>query len=222
MLVGCEFLLSHRLSHYATALFFVPIILFVFLLFWREFDLFASIVLAIYSSVLLFLSLFLVYFNRYWGRSNFELSGDTGGVFELAVLAVAAWVSQFFFLDNVITAGGELALSGHWASHLMGYDLYLVASLGESISANLMHAMLYKAYVLEVFFLNVFLLFGLVLTVAVISLSKLAINNNLVERSTALWRVNFTFFFPENFRVRAVSKLRRQLRRKNSSTIKYK
>ena len=37
-------------------------------LFYCELDLFASLVLALYSSVFILLSLFMLYFNRYWGR----------------------------------------------------------------------------------------------------------------------------------------------------------
>jgi len=50
---------------YGVSMLFGLILTMVVFLFWYEFDLFASILLALYSSVFLLLSLFILYFNRY-------------------------------------------------------------------------------------------------------------------------------------------------------------
>jgi hypothetical protein len=65
-----------------------------------ETDLFASILLAVYSSVLIVLSLFFVYFNRYAGKTSGGSQHENGNVADVVVILCA---STLFFSCHCYT-----------------------------------------------------------------------------------------------------------------------
>jgi hypothetical protein len=73
-------------------------------LFWCEFDLFASMLLALYSSVFILLSLFILYFNRYWGKTgNRDISFGGNAILSIIFVVLAlALSSGFFFFDGLL------------------------------------------------------------------------------------------------------------------------
>ena len=58
-----------RSTAYGVSMLISVILSAVILLFLYDYDLFGSVLLALYSSVFLLLSLFILYFNRYWGKA---------------------------------------------------------------------------------------------------------------------------------------------------------
>jgi hypothetical protein len=204
---------------------FSAILILVLWLFWLEFDLFASILLALYSSVFVLLSLFILYFNRYWGKlsANDIAYGSSSSVDFITIITIVLLPFGLFFFDGFIVIGGSPVYNNYsWILKLVSYDYYALAGDNSSMSAALMHNILYKLYTIEIFFFNVYLFFGLVFSVGLLYIFKIWLNPAVIGNIFSLMRFKFYFFFPANFRVRVMNKFRRQSRRKNTSHIKYR
>lgn len=102
---------------------------------------------------------------------------------------------------------------------MASYDYY--ARHASLPAATLMHTVLYKAYVVEIFFLNIYILLGLLLSVGLLFLFKVWLNPATVGRLYTGMRRQFAFFFPTNVRMRVMNKFRRQGRRRNSSHVLF-
>ena len=208
---------------YGVSMLFGLILTMVVFLFWYEFDLFASILLALYSSVFLLLSLFILYFNRYWGKTSSTWYSDAALLdFGIGVSVLFAPCCFIVYEGTLILNGGVFSAAGIWYLRFVSYDYIGLLQDLEVMTVSLMHNVLYKTFVLESFFLNLYLFFGLVLSVACLYLFKVWLNPSVVGRLFSLSRLKFWFFFASNSRVRTINKLRRQVRRKNTSHLKFK
>lgn len=193
-------------------------------LFYREYDLFASVLLALYSSVFVLLSLFILYFSRYWGKlgsSNVSL-GEVA-VLDMLVL-LAALFSSFglFYCDGSLLINSGFTYSSYsWLFSLVAYDYY---DFGDKNTQTvvLMHSVMYRLFAVEIFFFNLYLFFGLVFSVGLLYIFKLWLNPAVIGHIFSLMRFTFFFSFPANYRVRVMNKFKRQTRRKNSSHVKYR
>jgi hypothetical protein len=158
---------------YGVSMLFGLILTLVVLLFWYEFDLFGSLLLALYSSVFLLLSLFILYFNRYWGKTNSVWYND-GALLDFGIgVSVFCAPCLFVVYDGVFILNSEIfSSSTSWYLRFVNYDYVGLLQDLEVMTVSLMHNILYKAYVLEIFFLNIYLFFGLVLSVGCLYLFK--------------------------------------------------
>lgn len=200
------------------------IFLLVILLFWHEIDLFASMFLAIYSSVFVVLSLIFVYLQRYITRSLLDSASESPTNLELLmllVLLVCCWTSTSVG-GLAHTGNGVLSVASAWSLLVNYSDFYAVSLNYTTATSSLMHAVLYKMFNFEVLFFNIYLFFALVLSTIILLLLKLLLNPAIIGRLLATTRLHFWFFFPTNTRVRVANKLKRQVRRKNSSLIRFK
>jgi len=207
---------------YAYALVFSAILILALWLFAGDFDLFAAILLALYSSVFLLLSLFILYFNRYWGKGA---TAGTGSIADfVALIAIVVLPFDFFLLDGVLLVNSHATVTAHsWSYYIISYDFYATLLEGTTrMAVLLMHAIFYKFFAIEVFFLNLYLFFGLIFAVGLTYILKLWLNPSIVGQLFSAMRVSFSFFFPSNFRVHAANRFRRQSRRKNSSQVKFR
>lgn len=211
-------------TSYALSLIIYIILLVVILLFWYEIDLFASIVLAIYSSVFILLSLLFVYFHRLISKQLFETQSEISPITEMILLFLCFY---FFFTMQpyygfAYVNSSMIYLSNSWVWLLDFTDFYSCFFENNNLTANLMHTVLYKFFNLEILILNIYLFFGLVLAILILLIFKLFLNPSVIGRILSLTRFKFWFFFPTNARIRVANKLKRQIRRKNTSHIKHK
>lgn len=144
-------------------------------LFYREYDLFASVLLALYSSVFVLLSLFILYFSRYWGKlGSSSVSLGEVAVLDMLVL-LAALFSSFglFYCDGSLLINSGFTYSSYsWLFSLVAYDYY---DFGDKNTQTvvLMHSVMYRLFAVEIFFFNLYLFFGLVFSVGLLYIFKL-------------------------------------------------
>lgn len=201
--------------------------LLIIFLFWREFDLFAALLFALYASVLILLSLFLLYFNRYWGRLTTETTYSSALIADWVIVALLILsISALLFFDDsasyLCVNNSFFSTTYVWFFKLAHYDYWNLLTNPLILSAALMHTVLYKFFAAEVFFLNIYLLLGVVLAVSILYLLKFWLNPSTLINIFSLMRFKFFFFFPTNSRVRAMNKFRRQGKRKSTTHVKYK
>ncbi len=195
----------------------------VVILFWYEFDLFASMLLALYSSVFLVIALFIVYFNSYWEKMGgfiyiFDFFVDNFMYMGMLLMpCYTYYYSNYTYLNNMFNWITEC-----WFFKLGFYDYFNTFSESEIMTVSLMHNVLYKFYALETIFLNLYLIFGLFISVIGIYLFKVWVQPNIILQTIASGRKSNGFFFTMLSRSRTISQFRRQVRRKNTSHIKYK
>jgi len=197
-----ELCFSRTNTAYVCALIFSIILFLVIWLFYKEFDLFASVLLAIYSSVFLLLSLFIVYFSRYWGKiNNNEIFYSDTYIFDIICLFIIFFVSfDLFYFDGFLFINFNFITNNYnWIFKLVIYDYYNFSTYGGVAIAVLMHIILYKFFVLEIFFFNLYLLFGLVLSVSLLYFFKIWLNPSLISHLSAIMRFNFFFFLLQIF-----------------------
>lgn len=167
-------LLITRHAAYGVSMLFTLIISLVVFLFYYDFDLFGSILLVLYSSVFLLLSMFILYFNRYWGKSNSASYVESAlldvGIICALICAPTLYVTYEspLYINNALVNAATV-----WYFRFVGYDFVASLHNAEALTVSLMHSVLYKVYVLESFFLNVYLFIGLVLSVGLLLLFKL-------------------------------------------------
>jgi hypothetical protein len=224
LILLCEILVSRSNTSYTLSLFFYIIITGVIYLFWKEFDLFASILLAVYSSVFLVLLLFYIYFNRYITKIIFETVVDSQFFVDFIVLISSIFVFYIhFFFDGFFFINQSLfSANASWLYILLFVDSYTNFFEKSVYTVNLMHVILYKLFAVEIFFLNVYLLLGLFSSAVFLLFLKITYNPSFLNKFLAISRYSFNFFFSKNSRIRTVNSLRRQIRLKNTSHIKYK
>jgi len=173
LLCLCELMVT-RSTAYGVSMLISVILSAVILLFLYDYDLFGSVLLALYSSVFLLLSLFILYFNRYWGKAASAWYANLALVDWVLILAILCAPTPFVINDGRFYLNGTTVRSmGYWATHLVNYDYYATLQNCEMLTVSLIHNLLYKFYVVEVLFLNVYLVFGLVLSVALLLLFKM-------------------------------------------------
>ena len=133
-------------------------------------------------------------------------------------------MSSFFIgtRGTVILHDGLVTLDSSWAQLLVCYDFYTLSHDYVYMSVVLMHSVLYKLYVVENLFLNIYLLLGLVCAVALSSILRGWINPAAIVKLVATSSFNGWFSAFKDSRILTVNKFKRQLRRKNTSSIKYK
>lgn len=224
LILLCEILVSRSNTNYILSLFFYIIITSVIYLFWKEFDLFASILLAIYSSVFLVLLLFYVYFNRYVTKIMFEsvISSQFFIDFIVFVSSIFFFYIHFFFEGVFYINQSLFSASTSWLYSLFFVDGYSSFFEKSVYTTNIMHIIIYKLFAIEVFFLNIYLLLGLFSSTVFLLFLKITYNPSFLNKFLAISRYSFNFFFSKNSRIRTVNTLRRQIRLKNTSHIKYK
>jgi len=199
-------------------LFFLSILL-IMLLFFYDFELFACLILVIYSSVYLLLSLLLMYFHKYWSNLyNSESFSMFFVLLPIVIFVISATTSD----DGILYSGTKFTFFNYtWILRLYFYDIY---SLFLNFSDNLlffMHIFIYRAFFVEATLINIYLLFGLILAIGLLLWLKLWINPGTLLRFKLLNKSIKWFYYPRHLRLFAINKLKRQIRRQNSSLIKF-
>ena len=112
----------------------------------------------------------------------------------------------------------------------MGYlwqDFYAFMGLASALSVQLLHFFFFRFFVFETVLLNFYLFFGLMLALCLLGIFNMYGASGLTSREDS--GVKPSYFSnkravsqPSTIRVRQISKFRRQVRRQNSSTLKYR
>jgi hypothetical protein len=99
--------------------------------------------------------------------------------------------------------------------------------LTSALSVQLLHFFFFRFFVFETILLNFYLFFGLMLALCLLSIFNMYGASSLLSREysgakPALFNNKLSVSQSSTARVRQISKFRRQVRRQNSSSLKYR
>ena len=195
-------------------------IILIFYLFCYDYDLFGCFVLSIYSSVFFLISLFFIYFNKYWSL-NFQ-NFYNFYYYYFILLILFFFISNFFYIDGFTFFYFNFFYFNYlWFLKLYFYDFYSIYySMFDSLIFFL-HLFFYKIFVIESILINVYFFFGIVVSIAFLLIIKLWSNPNYLAKFLLI-KKNFKWlFYPKHLRLLVINKFKRQTRRYNSSIVKY-
>ena len=210
---------STNLSYQISILFTTCILLIAFI-FYCDFDLFACFILSIYSSVFFLISLFFIYFNKYW---SLTWNSNTYTYFSyLVIIVVMLFSINFYNTDGFTFFFSKVMVFKHiWIFRLYCYDLY---SLYFNIYDNfifLLHLFFYKLFIFFSLMLNVYFFFGIVLSITFLLAIRVWSNPGYLMKFILLKKASKWLFFPKHIKLLLINKFKRQVRRQNSSIIKF-
>lgn len=202
-------LLITTLLAYALGLIWFIILLQIVLFFNFDLDLLASALLAIYSSVFLFLTLLSVHTTPYWSYAiKNPFKQNQNFVFLIIVLVFIATLQPGLYFDTY--------------SQFLWQDLYVFEKDLFNQSAGLLHWFFYKIFILDTILLNLYLCIGLIVAVAILALSKTWATSSSLNSIIMQARKNQNIFSARSSNIKLVSQFRRQTRRHNNSIIRFK
>lgn len=189
------------------------IVLNILLLFALDLDLLASALLAIYSSVFLFLTLLSLVQNSYEAAT---VSNPQQHIKLFALLLVFVLTT---YLTLKLTANPAQPTSIDYFS-LLWFDVYSFAQDFIYSAAVGLHFMFYKIFIGETIMFNLYLLLGLMAAVFVLNFlrkQKTKTHSNLKLNKAS----KFLNTAPTLTSVKSVYSFRRQVRRKNNSNSRF-
>lgn len=205
-------LLCAGLTAQALGLCWALILLVCVLTFLLDLDLLAAAMLAVYSSVFLFITLLSIHLSGYWSRAVLQKDyflKKRLGVFLLGLALMA---------ELAPTANNRLAqplcLDFLWQD----YNL-LILELS-NLAVLILHWGFYRCFVVETVLLNLYLLLGLILGSTILLYLQTGNNLQSSDYLTLRGRLLNGLAFATTPHIRLITTLRRQTRRKNTSSLR--
>lgn len=184
-------------------------------LFARDADLLGAAVAAIYSSVFLFLTLLSLYITNYWASAEPTPAKNViPGNNYVWVLTLLFFLAFFF--------GPAPVQPTHLPTDLAFTDLIPSVIAQPTLFVNFLHWSFYRIFILDTVFLNVYVFLGLVAAVALLAfLFSQASWQNLDTTATLLRQIKHRTRITAST-IKTAQNARRQVRRKNSGTVKFR
>ncbi len=200
-----------KTATYMLASLLLFLVILVLFLFWIEFDVLASLLLGVYSSVFIVFFLLLMHFATFWAAALRKNQHPARAIVGLFLVALSTLTLSYGL--------GTLKLGGlNWSMSFLWQDFFSSSSSISSLLIHLLHFFFFRLYIYETLLLNLYLVFSLILALCLLSLYRLYFNlKNTSQRTTPT-----PTLATHTDRVRQINKFRRQTRRQNSSVLKHK
>ncbi len=177
------------------------IILLAGLLFILNFDLLATFLIGVYSSVFVAVSLFALQLGPFWSPvSRFEWNYSGKNSFILFIIVVLIMWTQYDF-----TSSGE-----GWEDSILWQDLFESGNSAGGLQTTLLHWFFFRCFIVETLVLNLYLFIGLIGVVFFLSW------RNFMRYPSS----ESTLISGGSTRNRLISSVRRQVRRTHSSRLR--
>jgi len=224
-LVLCLELFLVKTAAYLLSILLVLALLLIVFLFWTEFDMLASLIFGVYSSVFIVFFLLLLHFATFWAPANKQKSSHKSSAVYAFSLTFLLFISFSFVTCLPSQHNG---LSGFFLFNYLWQDFFVCVNTVTSMTVQLLHHFFFRFFVFETVLLNFYLFFSLVLALGLLYLFRLYSN---LKPHARVWSLGAGIrhdktvaYAPHtpNVRVRLINKFRRQTRRQNSSVIRYR
>lgn len=197
------------------------LVVLIFFLFWLEFDVLASLLFGVYSSVFIVFFLLLLHFTTFWAPATKTSRSKNYSLFFFSLIA---FITFTLFMYNYTSS----TFFANWSFNYLWQDFSLLSQVPTSMLVHILHFFFFRFFIFETLVLNLYLLFSLVLALILLSLFKVYVSmgffstkkSNLGSLSRLTTDAHFTSSHSD--RTRQVSKFRRQTRRQNSSILRHK